>query len=87
MVIDNETFTELAVRLRMASDAILTAARNLTVLGTNDGPPPEAAWGGTIDSMLSLSNQLGALDRLLYAVLDANRDQVPVAVPDDTLLC
>jgi hypothetical protein len=37
--------------------------------------------------MLSLSNQLGVLDRLLYAVLDANRDQVPVAAPDDPLLC
>jgi hypothetical protein len=87
MVIDNKTFTELAVHLRMASDAILTTARNLTALGTNDGTTPEAAWGGTIDSMLSLSNQLGVLDRLLYAVLDANRDQVPVPTPDEPLLC
>ena len=32
MIIDRETFTELAVHLKLASDAVLTTARHLAVL-------------------------------------------------------
>src|SRR5262245_15224457 len=36
MIIDRETFTELAVHLKLASDAILKTARHLAVLSNGD---------------------------------------------------
>ena len=75
MIIDSKTFTEMAVHLRIASDAILKTAHHLSAIGSTTNPAAEnEEWGGTIDGMLSVSNQLRMLDRLLYAVLDANRE-------------
>jgi hypothetical protein len=75
MVIDCQTFTEFAVHLRIASDDIVKTAQHLaTISAPTSAVAEEVAWGGTIDSMLSLSTQLRVLDRLLYAVLDANDD-------------
>ena len=36
MIIDRETFTELAVHLKLASDAVLTTARHLAVLSNGN---------------------------------------------------
>ncbi len=75
MVIDCQTFTEFAVHLRIASDDIVKTAQHFATISSATSPVAEdVAWSGTIDSMLSLSNQLRVLDRLLYAVLDANDD-------------
>lgn len=76
MIIDSKTFTELAVHLRIVSDAILNTARHLTAIGsTNDPSKDNAAWDGTLNSMMSISQQLRVMDRLLYAILDANGDE------------
>ena len=78
MIIDNKTFTELAVHLRIASDAILTTANHLSTISATDNPPAEdAEWGSTIDSMMSVSAELHVMDRLLYAVLNANSEEEP----------
>src|SRR5206468_3310612 len=49
MIIDRETFTELAVHLKLASDAILKTARHLAVLSNGDSSNEEQ-WAGTLDS-------------------------------------
>jgi hypothetical protein len=88
MIIDSKTFTEMAVHLRIASDAILKTAQHLTAIGsTTSAVSEEAEWGGTIDGMLSLSTELRLLDRLLYAVLAANRDDGPGGSQEPPLPC
>jgi hypothetical protein len=88
MIIDSKTFTEMAVHLRIASDAILKTAHHLTAIGsTTNAVSEEAEWGGTIDGMLSLSTQLRLLDRLLYAVLAANRDDGSSGSQEPPLPC
>src|SRR5213080_4819038 len=52
MIIDRETFTELAVHLKLASDAILKTARHLTVLSNGDSSNEEQ-WAGTLDSLMA----------------------------------
>ena len=49
MIIDRETFTELAVHLKLASDSILKTARHLAVLSNGDSQNEEH-WAGTLDS-------------------------------------
>jgi hypothetical protein len=77
MIIDRETFTELAVHLKHASDAILNTAHNLAVVGSEESPSTQdAAWKGTLESMMALNDQVTVMERLLRAVLAAN-------VPDE----
>ena len=54
--IDSKTFTELAVHLRVASDAVLKTANHMGALGSNDpSGAADPAWDGTIDSMVAIS--------------------------------
>src|SRR5207247_7225931 len=53
MIIDRETFTELAVHLKLASDAILKTARHLTVLSNGDSSNEEQ-WAGRLASLTAL---------------------------------
>lgn len=88
MIIDSKTFTELAVHLRNVSDAILNTAHHLTAIGSTNNPSTEeAAWGGTINSMMAISKQLRVMDRLLYAILDANADEDGGGSPGGSLPC
>ena len=79
MIIDRETFTELAVHLKMASDAILKTAHHLAAISsTGSSQTEDAEWAGTIESMMSINNQITIMERLLRAVMDANRsDEAP----------
>lgn len=79
MIIDRETFTELAVHLKMASDAILKTAHHLAAISsTGSSQTEDAEWAGTIESMMSINNQITIMERLLRAVMDANRtDDAP----------
>ena len=74
MIIDRETFTELAVHLKLASDAILKTAHHLAAIGSGGSSTKEdAEWAGTIESMMSINNQITIMERLLRAIMDANR--------------
>ena len=45
MIIDRETFTELAVHLKLASDAILKTAHHMAAIGLTAGSSTEdAEW-------------------------------------------
>ena len=83
MIIDRETFTELAVHLKLASDAILKTARHLAVL-SNGEPESEEHWAGTLDSLMSMNTEITVMERILRALMEANREEegLPVSVPD-----
>jgi hypothetical protein len=73
MIIDRETFTELAVHLKLASDAILKTARHLAVL-SNDSESEEH-WAGTLDNLMCMNTEITVMEKILRALMDANRDE------------
>jgi hypothetical protein len=73
MIVDRETFTELAVHLKLASDAILKTARHLAVISNTAGD--EEHWAGTLDSLMSMNTEIAVMEKLLRALLDANREE------------
>jgi hypothetical protein len=83
MIIDRETFTELAVHLKLASDAILKTARHLAVLSNGDSGSEEH-WAGTLDSLMSMNTEITVMEKILRALMDANReeDSSPLVMPD-----
>src|SRR2546428_584236 len=83
MIIDRETFTELAVHLKLASDAILKTARHLTVLSNGDSSDEEQ-WAGTLDSLTAMNTEITVMEKILSALLEANREEESpsLMVPD-----
>ena len=83
MTIDRETFTELAVHLKLASDAILKTARHLTVLSNGD-PSNEEQWAGTLDSLTAMNTEITVMEKILRALMEANREEESpsLMVPD-----
>jgi len=83
MIIDRETFTELAVHLKLASDAILKTARHLTVLSNGDSSN-EAQWAGTHDSLTAMNTEITVMEKILRALMEANREEESpsLMVPD-----
>jgi hypothetical protein len=76
MIIDRETFTELAVHLKLASDAVLSTAQNLAAL-SNTGAPPDEHWAGTLDGLMNLNTEITIMERILRALMEANRQEDP----------
>jgi len=89
MIIDSETFTELAVHLKLASDAILSTTHHLAAINSPNTPATEdAEWKGTIESMISVNHQITIMEQLLRAIMDANRaDQGPSGSQEGPSLC
>src|SRR5437667_2700197 len=83
MIIDRETFTELAVHLQLASDAILKTARHLTVLSNGDSSNEEQ-WAGTLDSLTAMNTEITVMEKILRALMEANREEgsTSLMVPD-----
>jgi hypothetical protein len=75
MIIDEQSFLDLSVHLRHASDDLLTAAQRLAKLCD-----PELAVGedrselvSALDSLVSMNREFVSAERLIRAVWDANR--------------
>ena len=83
MIIDRETFTELAVHLKLASDAVLTTAKHLAVL-SNGNAAPDEHWAGTLDGLMNMNTEITLMERILRALMDANREEESVAVAPPT---
>src|SRR5882724_2746041 len=83
MIIDRETFTELAVHLKLASDAILKTARHLAVLSNGDSSNEEQ-WAGTLDSLMAMNTEITVMEKILRALMEANREEESpsLMVPD-----
>lgn len=74
MIIDRETFTELAVHLKLASDAVLTTAKHLAVL-SNGQTTPDEDWAGTLDGLMNMNTEITVMERILRALMEANREE------------
>ncbi len=77
MVIDNETFTEMTLSLRRASDGLLDAARMLAALGNPDrrvadeGPELTSA----LEALVSMNREFVSVETILRSVWEANNSE------------
>ncbi|HJQ85679.1 MAG TPA: hypothetical protein VKA21_16440 [Candidatus Binatia bacterium] len=65
MEIEDSRFVELAVHVKLASEAVLEAARNLSTLESDR--TDAGAWRRAMDELLSLNVQLAFMERILRA--------------------
>lgn len=82
MIIDRETFTEIAVHLKCTSDALLVAAQAVSVIVNH--VPPEVAneeSAKAVDGMRNICLRINMIEETLRAVLEANTEESKVAVP------
>ena len=76
MVIDNDSFTQLAVHIRRASDGLLSAAKEMAEFSESDREPELAS---TVDALLVMNHEFVVLERLLRDIWDANRPEAGTA--------
>jgi hypothetical protein len=75
MIIDDETFTQIALHIRRASDGLLGAARQMAVLCDPDNQNELRRDGLTdaVESLVAMNEEFIVLERILRAVWEANR--------------
>ena len=73
MKIEGRRFMELAVHVKLASEAVLEAARNLAELRPREPNSNEGAWRRTMDELITMNVELGFMERILRA---AARDDI-----------
>lgn len=71
MTIDRETFTEVCIQLKVASDGILKAAKALQLVRTQSDPHDEHAWHLALDGLAGTLGAHDYLEKILCAVLAA----------------
>ena len=81
MIIDRETFTDIAKHLEAASEGLLSAATGVAGLcpEIDPGEPVSFKWLSLIESMVAVNGEITALESVLRAVLEANREEVEAA--------
>jgi hypothetical protein len=81
MIIDRETFTDIAKHLEAASEGLLRAATGVAALcpDMDPGEPVSLRWLALIESMVAVNGEITALEGVLRAVLEANREEVATA--------
>ena len=77
MIADRDTFTDLTVHLKLASDALLKTARHMALL-SHDADCDERC-PATLDELMTMAIELAAMERILRAVMDANHEEDFVA--------
>jgi hypothetical protein len=68
---------ELAVHVKLASEAVLAAAQHLTEIRPDEGAS-ENGWRRTMDELITLNVELGFMERILRSVTG---DQVALSRP------
>jgi hypothetical protein len=72
MTIDREKVLELAVHVKLATEAIVTAAIELRGLRPDhDAVEETGAWTRTMDELITMNVELGFMERLLREALRA----------------
>ena len=77
MIADRDSFTDLTIHLKLASDALLKTARHLALLSHDvdcDDSCPAA-----LDELMTMAIELAAMERILRALMDANREEENLA--------
>ncbi len=78
MIIDRETFTDIAKHLEAASEGLLSAATGVAALcpEMDPGESDSLRWLALIESMVAVNGEITALESMLRAVLEANREEL-----------
>jgi hypothetical protein len=77
MEIKARRFVELAIHVKLASEAVLEAARNLVALRPLDTASEAGAWRRAVDELISLNIEIGFMERILRDASDGD-----VALPE-----
>ena len=77
MITDRESFTDLTVHLKRASDALLKTARQMALLWHD--ADCDARCPATLDELMTMAIELAAMERILRALMDANHEEDLVA--------
>ena len=77
MIIDDETFTQIALHIRRASDGLLSAARQMAVLcdPEREGDLRRHGLTEAVESLVEMNEEFIVLERILRAVWEANRTE------------
>ena len=77
MIIDDDTFTQMALHVRRASDGLLTAARQMAILcdPEREGEPRKDGLTEAVESLVAMNEEFIVLERILRAVWEANRQE------------
>jgi hypothetical protein len=78
MLIDRETFTELTVHLKLASDAILKAAHHLAAL-SGAAVASEEGYVAALDRLMAMAIEMVAMEKILRALMEANAEESGLA--------
>jgi adenine deaminase len=78
VIADRETFTDLTVHLKRASDALLRTANHLAVLCRDDVEPDDRC-AGALDELIAMAIEMAAMERILRALMDANHEEEAAA--------
>jgi len=77
MMADRDSFADLTVHLKLASDALLKGARHLALLSHDAGCDQRCP--AALDELMTMAIELAAMERILRALMDANREEENVA--------
>jgi hypothetical protein len=73
VIADRDSFTDLTVHLQRASEALLKTARHLALL-SHDADCDERC-PAAIDELMTTAIELASMERILHALMDANREE------------
>ena len=77
MIIDNESFTQIALHIRRASDGLLSAARQISTVcePQDDGSAQRGDLMGAVETVVSMNEEFMVIAQLLSAIWEANRSE------------
>ena len=78
MIADRETFADLTVHLKRASDALLNTVRYMTLLGHVEG---DERCPAPLDQLVTMAVELATMERILRALMDANDEEIARGLP------
>jgi len=79
MEIEARRFLELAIHVKLASEAVLEAARNLATLEPDGDDAATGRWRRAMDELIALNVELGFMERILRTTTTASQPLVAAA--------
>jgi hypothetical protein len=65
MEIEGRRFVELAIHVKLVSEAIVAAARNLAAIRPLETASGTGAWQRTMDELLTMNVEIGFIEQIL----------------------
>ena len=79
MEIEARRFMELAIHVKLASEAVLEAARNLATLEPDADDAGTGPWRRAMDELLAMNVELGFMERILRTTATVSRPLATMA--------